>query len=153
MAKRTCARFRCSIEAAELEAAFERIHRQPRALLDLVFLYVSSEATSLGALIGGQWAALLEEDSFERAWAGLRPLHQRICQRIAHGSYVSSAEARREYGVAMSQQRPVSPGTVYSALRSLQKAHVLARSGHGRGVYQLDDPSVIGSGFAPLYPS
>lgn len=139
VAKRVKARFRRIIEAPELQAAFERLHRQPKALLDLVFLYASSDATSLGALLDAQWTALLEGDSFERMWDGLKPLHQRICQLVAHGAEISSAEARRQYAVTVGQ-RQVSPGTVYSALRSLQKAHVLARSGHGRGAYQLDDP-------------
>jgi len=139
VAKRVKARFRRSIDIEELAAAFERLHHQPRALLDLVFLHASSDSGTLSALLNAQWEALLEGASFERTWANLKQLHQRLCQRIVRGLEVSSAEARRDYASGTGQ-REVSPGTVHSALRALLKSHVLARAGHGRGAYQIDDP-------------
>ena len=76
---------------------------------------------------------------YDTLWRSLKPLHQRICLRIAQGGDVTSLDARTEY--AMGTNRPEIPlGTVSDALRTLVNDHILTKAQSGRSRYRLDDP-------------
>jgi len=139
LADRAKVRFRRQFAMTELSAVFERLHHQPRALIDLVFHFASSDASSISALLAERIATQLGDRVFDAQWQALKPLHRRICLRIARGEDVSSAEARQTYATDKGKN-PVSPGTVTSALRTLQEAHIVTKIAGRRGGYQIDDP-------------
>ena len=75
-------------------------------------------------------------EQYDMLWQSLKPLHQRICSRIAQGGDVTSLEARTEY--AMGTERSEMPvGTVSDALRALVNDHVLTKASSGRSRYRL----------------
>jgi uncharacterized protein len=134
-------RYRKTIAVEKLYAAFERLHFQPRALLDLIFVYCTSDREDLAAILDDQWEALLDSSDFHSLWQGLKPLQQKICRRVALGQEFSSQTARLEYAVGAGRKgREVSPGTISSAIRQLKKLHLLARAQPGRGTYIIEDP-------------
>ena len=141
VASRVKQRYRTTVSVKELEAAFEKLHFQPRALLDLTFVYCASDHKSLASILNEQWEALLEGSDFDRLWKALKPLQQKICRRIALGQEYSSQAARLEYAGGKDRMAPeMSPGTVSSTIKQLQKAHLIARASSGRGTYLLEDP-------------
>ena len=141
IAARVKQRYRKTVALTELAAAFERLNFQPRALLDLIFVYCTTDDAKLGALLDAQWEALLDGSDFDRLWKTLKPLQQKICLRIAHGLEISSQEARLEYAREPGREGlPLSPGTISSTIRQLQNAHVIVRALSGRGTYLLEDP-------------
>ena len=141
IAVRVKQRYRKTVALTELAAAFERLNFQPRALLDLIFVYCTTDDAKLGALLDAQWEALLDGSDFDRLWKTLKPLQQKICLRIARGLEISSQEARLEYAREPGREGlPLSPGTISSTIRQLQNAHVIVRALSGRGNYLLEDP-------------
>ena len=134
-------RFRKRVDVGALMAAFERLHYQPRALLDLVLVYCASDETTLNAILDAQWEVLLASANFETLWQRLKPLQQRLCHRFAHGQGYSSSVARLDYAAHVGRKgHPLSPGTISSTVQQLLKAHIIARAPSGRGSYLLDDP-------------
>jgi hypothetical protein len=123
----------------ELAQAFERLHHQPRALLDLLFLFLSSDAASIASVLNKRVERQLASGGYDALWGSLKPLYQRICMRVARGEEVTSTEARRQYAMGSNKQE-VSPGTVSTAIRSLNDAHILVKASGARGDYRLDDP-------------
>jgi hypothetical protein len=139
VAQRCRERFRKRVSAAQLKDAFERLHHQPRALIDLVLAYAAGDEDSLAAVLDTRIAAQLTGADFSAQWAALKPLQQRICLRVVRGEDVTSVAARREY--AQGSDKPETPpGTVNDALRALVDAHVLNKSAGTRGGYRIDDP-------------
>jgi uncharacterized protein len=138
LAQRARSRFKHRPSVAELSEAFERLHHQPRALIDLLLLYSSSEETSLLSLLDSSLEDQLAGLDFRAHWSSLSVLEQRICTRVARGGDVTSVAARREYA-ADSAKEEVAPGTVNGALRRLVLSHVLAKPPGSRGRYLLDD--------------
>jgi uncharacterized protein len=132
-------RFRKPIPVAELAAAFERFQHQPRALIDLVFLYVSGDATSFKAVLNQRIEHLLASEQFDGIVRRLTALQRLICDRLVAGDDVSSAGAQRAYAHALGT-RTVSPGSIHRALQSLIELHVLTKPGGTRGHYSFDDP-------------
>lgn len=139
LAQRSRERFKKRIAVNELAEAFERLHHQPRALIDLVLLFSSSEGDSLRAVLDERVEAQLTGAQYGTLWSSMKPLQQRICLRIARGEDVTSVEARREYALG-SNKSEIPPGTVSDALRAMVGSHVLTKSPGGRGRYQVDDP-------------
>ncbi len=139
ISQRSKERFKKLIPLSELTSAFERLHYQPRALIDLVLLFSSSEEESLTSVLDERVEAQLTGDQYGTHWSSLRPLQQRICLRVACGEDVTSLEARREYAVGTNRE-DISPGTINSALRAMVGSHVLTKLLTGRGRYQIDDP-------------
>jgi uncharacterized protein len=123
----------------DLTEAFARLHHQPRALIDLVLLFASSDAASLTALLNDQVENQLMGAHYDVLWRSLKPLHQRISLRVAQGRDVTSIDARLEYA-GDRHNGPVPAGTVSDALRAMLNAHVLTKSSGGRARYRLDDP-------------
>jgi hypothetical protein len=143
LAERANARLRRRVEEKELAAAFARLHDRPRPLIDLILLFASSDARSLAALLNDQLETQLGERDFDEQWYKLRPLHRLVCSTIARGSSVTSEAARGRYAreLGRSAERGlVSPGSVASALRSLQASHVIEKVPGVRGSYRIDDP-------------
>ena len=139
MAQKAKERFKKRIDPSDLAQAYARLHHQPRALIDLVMLFASSEATSLIGLLNERVAFQLTGAEFDSLWRSLTPLHQRICLRIAQGGDVTSLDARKAYAVGTDRQE-IPLGTVSSALRALVNDHVLTKAPNGRSRYRLDDP-------------
>jgi uncharacterized protein len=140
IAERAKQRYRKTVSVTELQNAFERLHFQPRALLDLVFVYCASEQKDLEAILDAQWQALLESSEFDSRWQALKPLHQALCRRIAFGQEFSSAEARREYSSRLGRKgQAISPGSVNSAIRQLLRSHLIARTPSGPQPYLVED--------------
>ena len=139
---RVKSRFGKRIDPTDCAAAFDRLHHRPRALIDLVLLYLSSDSKSLVDLVGQQLEAFLLERDYATQWTGLKPLERLLCQTIIAGRPVSSADervrlAKRLHPTARSGDVP--PGTIAKTLRALQAAHMITRHG-GRGGYRIDDP-------------
>jgi hypothetical protein len=132
-------RFRRRISGNELALAFERFQYQPRALIDLVFLFVSGDKSSFRDVLNERIERLLTSDQFHHILNQMNPLQKQICRRIAGGRDVSSIEAQREYGAALGTEG-VSPGSISRALRSLIDLHVLTKPAGARGGYTFDDP-------------
>ena len=76
---------------------------------------------------------------YDTLWRSLKPLHQRICMRIAKGGDVTSMNARGEYALG-SDRSEIPASTVSDALSVLVDAHVLTKAPGGRSRYRLDDP-------------
>lgn len=139
IAQRSRERFKKRISVSELAEAFERLHHQPRALIDLVLLFSSSEGDSLTAILDERVEAQLTGAQYGTLWSSMKPLQQRICLRVARGEDVTSAEARREYALG-SNKAEIPPGSINDALRAMVGSHVLTKSPGGRGRYKIDDP-------------
>lgn len=139
VARRCRERFRKRVAEAELKPAFVRLHHQPRALIDLVLMYAAGDDESLTAVLDARVAAHLTGADYSGQWAAMKPLHQRICLRVARGEDVTSIAARREYAEG-SDKAEVPPGTVNDALRALVDSHVLNKLSSARGGYRIDDP-------------
>ncbi len=139
IAERSRERFKKRISVSELAEAFERVHHQPRALIDLVLLFSSSEGDSLTAVLDERVEAQLTGAQYGTLWSSMKPLQQRICLRVARGEDVTSADARREYALG-SNKAEIPPGSVNDALRAMVSSHVLTKSPGGRGRYKIDDP-------------
>jgi len=132
-------RFKRRIPINELTMAFERFQYQPRALLDLVFLYVSGEQHSFKDVLNERIERLLASDLFQSILDQMNPLQKQICRRLVAGGDVSSADAQRTYAEALGTEG-VSPGAISRALRSLIDLHVLTKPAGARGGYTFDDP-------------
>ena len=136
-------RFSRRIEFADCSAAFERLHYRPRAMIDLILLFLSKDSTSMVELVGQQLEAYLLEHDYAAQWQALKPLERLLCQTILAGRAVTSGAERLH--LAKHMQLPartggVPPGTIAKALRALQAEHIIARRGGARGSYRLDDP-------------
>jgi hypothetical protein len=132
-------RFKRRIPISELTLAFERFQYQPRALLDLVFLYVSGEQLSFKDVLDERIERLLASDLFQSILDQMNPLQKQICRRLVAGGDVSSIDAQRTYAEALGTEG-VSPGAISRALRSLIDLHVLTKPAGARGGYTFDDP-------------
>ena len=132
-------RFGRRIPLTDLAIAFERVHRQPRALVDLVFLYVSSDEPSFKAIIEKRMERLLASDQFLALVRKLTPLQLALCQRIAAGQDVSSLDAQQSYAKALGKEI-VRPSAISRALDSLNALHVVSKRAGERGQYTFDDP-------------
>jgi uncharacterized protein len=139
VARRSKERFKKALVFGDLQQAFVRCHHQPRALIDLVLFYASSDARSLLDLMDEQTDVQLAGAHYGELWSGLKPLQQMICLRIVHGQDLTSLAARHSYGRA-DRGGLISPGVVGRALRALVNAYILTKREVGRGVYHLDDP-------------
>jgi hypothetical protein len=131
--------FKRRIPVAELREAFERFQYQPRALIDLVFLYVSGDRPSFRSVLNARIEAMLNSELFQPVWDALAPLQKQICRRLAAGGDVSSAEARKAYSDALARNS-ISPGSISDALRALVDGHVLSKPPGSHGGYTFDDP-------------
>jgi hypothetical protein len=131
--------FRRRIPVAELATAFERFQFQPRALIDLVFLYASGDKASFAQVLNARIEALLASDLFQPIVNQMTPLQLQICRRLAAGGDISSLEARTVYAQALSKES-ISPGSISDALRALVDMHVLTKPQGSHGGYAFDDP-------------
>ncbi|MFN0316560.1 MAG: hypothetical protein ACKVQA_16175 [Burkholderiales bacterium] len=139
IARKSKERFKKRIAPGELKQAFERLHHQPRALIDLVLLFASSEATSLIAALDDRVESQLTGTPYDVLWASMKPLHKRICVRIVRGEDVTSSAARQEYAVGTGRKE-IAPGTVSGVLRAMVASHILSKPGGSRARYRIDDP-------------
>lgn len=131
--------FRRRIPISELAAAFERFQFQPRALIDLVFLYVSGDKPSFKDVLDARIQSLLASDLFNPILDNMTALQRQICRRLAAGGDVSSVEARQAYSKALAKDS-ISPGSISDALKSLIDMHVLTKPVGSHGGYTFDDP-------------
>jgi hypothetical protein len=131
--------FRRRIPVGDLAAAFERFQYQPRALIDLVFLFVSGTQPLFKDVLNTRIEALLASDQYQPILEQMTPLQRLICRRLVAGGDVSSLEARSAYSKALTRQS-LSPGSISDALRSLVDLHVLTKPAGSHGRYSFDDP-------------
>lgn len=131
--------FRRRIPISELAVAFERFQYQPRALIDLVFLYVSGDKPYFRDVLDARIESLLASDLFQPILDRMTPLQRQICRRLAAGGDVSSLDARNAYSRALTKDS-VSPGSISDGLRSLVDMHVLTKPAGSHGGYTFDDP-------------
>lgn len=132
-------RFRRRITSSDLALAFERFQYQPRALIDLVFLFISGEKPSFKSVLNERIERLLASDQYQSVLDQMNPLQRQICRRLATGGDVSSIDAQRVYAMGLGTEG-VSPGSISRALRSLIDLHVLTKPAGARGGYSFDDP-------------
>lgn len=132
-------RFRRRITSSDLALAFERFQYQPRALIDLVFLFISGEKPSFKSVLNERIERLLASDQYQSVLDQMNPLQRQICRRLAAGGDVSSIDAQRVYAMGLGTEG-VSPGSISRALRSLIDLHVLTKPAGARGGYTFDDP-------------
>jgi hypothetical protein len=131
--------FRRRIPVADLSVAFERFQFQPRALIDLVFLFVSGDKPLFKDVLDSRIESLLASDRYQPLLDQMAPLQKQICRRLAVGGDVSSMDARSAYSKALSKES-VSPGSISDASRSLVDLHVLTKPAGSHGRYSFDDP-------------
>lgn len=139
IAQKSKERFKKRIDPSDLAAAYARLHHQPRALIDLVLWFSSSNVASLTSLLNEQVEFQLMGAQYDMLWRSLKPLHQGICLRIAQRGDVTSLDARIEYALGTNRSE-IPVGTVSDALRTLVNDHVLTKVLSGRSRYRLDDP-------------
>jgi Fe2+ or Zn2+ uptake regulation protein len=139
VATHTQTRFGRRIALADLTVAFERVHCQPRVLVDLVFLYVSSDEPSFKRVLEQRMERLLASDQFQTLLSKLTPLQRALCQRLAAGNDVSSRDAQQWYAKALGK-KVVRPSAISRALDSLNALHVVSKRAGTRGHYTFDDP-------------
>jgi hypothetical protein len=133
--------FRRRIPVDELALAFERFQYQPRALIDLVFLYVSGDKPSFRDVLDSRVESLLASEQYLPLLDAMTPLQKQLCRRLAAGGDVSSIEARSAYAKALGKES-ISPGSISDALRSLVDQHVLTKPAGSHGRYAFDDPMI-----------
>lgn len=132
--------FRQRITGEELSDAFERFQYQPRALIDLVFLYASGPTSSLADILNAKVEASLSAEIARPQFDALTPLQRQIAERLADGGDVSSIEARRIYANAL-KRKTVSPGSINNALKALVQKHIVSKPPGSHGGYTFDDPA------------
>jgi diguanylate cyclase (GGDEF)-like protein len=132
--------FRQRITEDELREAFERFQYQPRALVDLVFLFASGPRSSFSDILNARVEGMLNAEIAQPQFDALTPLQRQIAGRIAVGDDVSSIEARRSYAKAL-KRKTVSPGSVNNALKALVQKHVVSKPLGSHGGYTFDDPA------------
>jgi diguanylate cyclase (GGDEF)-like protein len=133
--------FRRRIPVADLKAAFERFQFQPRALIDLVFLYASSPNITFNGLLDSRIDAIVTADIARPQFDALTPLQRQIASRLAAGGEVSSLEARRSYAKSL-RRKAVSPGSINNALKALVQKHIISKPVGSHGGYTFDDPAI-----------
>jgi len=87
--------FRRRIPVADLSAAFERFQHQPRALIDLVFLYVSGDKPVFRDVRDSRIESLLASDQYQPVLDQMTSLQRQICQRVAARRNFCSLHAKR----------------------------------------------------------
>jgi diguanylate cyclase (GGDEF)-like protein len=132
--------FRQRITEEELSDAFERFQYQPRALIDLVFLFASGSASAFADILNAKVEASLSAEIARPQFDALTPLQRQIAERLADGGDVSSIEARRLYAQAL-KRKTVSPGSVNNALKALIQKHIVSKPLGSHGGYTFDDPA------------
>jgi diguanylate cyclase (GGDEF)-like protein len=132
--------FRQRITEEELGDAFERFQYQPRALIDLVFLYASGPVSSFSDILNAKVEASLSAEIARPQFDVLTPLQRQIAERLADGGDVSSIEARRIYAKAL-KRKTVSPGSINNALKALVQKHIVSKPLGSHGGYTFDDPA------------
>ena len=131
--------FRRRIAVSDLAVAFERFQYQPRALIDLVFLYVSGDKASFAQVLDARIEAMLSSELFQPILEAMTLLQKQICRRLAAGADVSSIDAKKAYTQALARPA-ISPGSISDALKSLVDSHVLSKPAGSHGGYTFDDP-------------
>lgn len=131
--------FHRKIAVGDLETAFGRFQYQPRALIDLVFLFVSGANTSFAEVLDARIEAALNSDLFQPVLDAMTALQKQICRRLTAGRDVSSMEARKFYSEALARPN-ISPGSISDALKALVASHVLTKPAGSHGGYSFDDP-------------
>jgi diguanylate cyclase (GGDEF)-like protein len=132
--------FRQRITESELREAFERFQYQPRALVDLVFLFASGSRSSFSDILNARVEGMLNAEIAQPQFDALTPLQRQIAARLADGGDVSSIEARRRYAKAL-KRKTISPGSVNNALKALVQKHVVSKPLGSHGGYTFDDPA------------
>lgn len=132
--------FRQRITEEELSDAFERFQFQPRALIDLVFLFASGPVSSFADILNAKVEASLSAEIARPQFEALTPLQRQIAERLADGGDVSSIEARRIYAAAL-KRKTVSPGSINNALKALIQKHIVSKPLGSHGGYTFDDPA------------
>jgi hypothetical protein len=132
-------RFGRRILLADLAVAFERVYCRPRSLVDLVFLYVSSDEPSFKAVLEKRMERLLASDQFQVLVNKLTPLQLALCRRLAAGHDVSSLDAQQWYAKALGK-KVVRPSAISRSLESLNALYVVSKRAGARGQYTFDDP-------------
>jgi diguanylate cyclase (GGDEF)-like protein len=132
--------FRQRITEIELRGAFERFQYQPRALIDLVFLFASGSRTSFSEILNARVERMLSAEIARPQFDALTPLQREIAGRLASGGDVSSIEARRSYAKAL-RRKTVSPGSINNALKALVQKHIVSKPVGSHGGYVFDDPA------------
>ena len=132
--------FRQRITEAELREAFERFQYQPRALIDLVFLFASGSRSSFSDILNARVERSLNAEIAQPQFDALTPLQRQIAGRLAAGGEVSSLEARRGYATAL-KRKTVSPGSINNAVKALVQKHIVSKPLGSHGGYTFDDPA------------
>jgi uncharacterized protein len=132
--------FRRRIPENELRNAFERFQYQPRALVDLVFLFASGPHQSFSDLLNERLEETLAADIVIPQFDALTPLQRQIAARLAAGGDVSSIEARFSYAKGL-RRKTISPGSINNALKALVQKHIISKPVGSRGGYTFDDPA------------
>ncbi|HEY2463105.1 MAG TPA: GGDEF domain-containing protein [Steroidobacteraceae bacterium] len=132
--------FRRRIPIEQLTETFARFQYQPRALIDLVFLFASSSSGSFSEIFGSRIEAMLNAEIAQPLLNALTPLQRQIATRIASDQDVASADARRHYAKTL-RRKSVSPGSIANALKALVQKHVISKPAGSHGQYTFDDPA------------
>ncbi len=132
--------FRRRITESELRDAFERFQYQPRALVDLVFLFASGASSSFSDSLNARVERMLSAEIAQPQFDALTPLQRQIAERLAAGGDVSSIEAQSSYAKAL-KRKSVSPGSINNALKALVQKHIVSKPVGSHGGYTFDDPA------------
>jgi diguanylate cyclase (GGDEF)-like protein len=132
--------FRRRIPESALHDAFERFQYQPRAIVDLVFYFASSQYETFSEVLNERIEETLQADVAQPQFDMLTPLQRVIATRLAAGGDVSSLEARRRYADSL-KRKTVSPGSINNALKALVQKHIISKPVGSHGGYTFDDPT------------
>jgi hypothetical protein len=128
-----------SVLVNEVASAFERFQRQPRLLIDLVFVFASGNTPSFKKVLDEHMDRIISDSSFQLILDRMTRLQRLVCQRLLVASDLTSVDARNGYAAAL-HKKEVPSGSVGDALRALVDQHVLTKPSGTRGHYAFDDP-------------
>ena len=143
LAARTRTLFKRTLNLKDCADAFVALHRRPRAMIDLLLLYLSLDTPrSLTDLVGQQLEAHLLERDYGALWAAMSPLERIICCSLLLRFALTSKDSLLRYGQYVRKGKrgaSLSAGNVSTSLAALQSKHIIVR-GPLRGQYRFDDP-------------
>jgi hypothetical protein len=101
VADRIYENLRRPVPVSEVSLAFDRFQHQPRLLIDLVFVFASGNDASFNEVFERHVDRIISDSSFQPIVDRMTLLQRLVCQRLNFASDLTSAEARREYALAL----------------------------------------------------
>ncbi len=126
------------VEAAELDGAFAQLQHRPGEMIDFIRFWIADRPDlALGAALDKFKLQTRPVQQIERQYAECTPIQRALLKAVARGERLFSVQARRDIALQAGLNGSVQPGTLSSAMSTLESRGLVIRQ--GRGVYRLAD--------------